>query len=102
MDGLLQRWPTPDPPFDDLDEWPQAPTTASAMEGVEASPHAEAQPASAKHLGRRPPVSGRPRARGYWRIAGSKVLAVTLPNGYWAPLSTCRGFSAPIAGVREC
>jgi RNA-directed DNA polymerase len=24
--------------------------------------------------------------KGYWRIAGSKVLAVALPNGYWTDL----------------
>ena len=39
-----------------------------------------------------PPRSGRPRSfiasrggssKGYWRVAGSKVLQVSLPNSYW-------------------
>ena len=79
----------------------QAPTTASAMEGVEASPHAEAQPASAKTSAAtaRQWASSR---KGYWRIAGSKVLAVTLPNGYWALTSTCRGFTGPYRPCPGC
>ena len=39
--------------------------------------------------------------KGYWRIAGSKVLAVALPNGYWADLGL-QGFSGPYRRFREC
>ena len=39
--------------------------------------------------------------KGYWRIAGSKVLAVALPNGYWADLGL-QGFSSPYRRFREC
>ena len=39
--------------------------------------------------------------KGYWRIAGSKVLAVALPNGYWADLGL-QGFTRPYRRFREC
>jgi RNA-directed DNA polymerase len=39
--------------------------------------------------------------KGYWRIAGSRVLAVALPNGYWTDLGL-QGFLAPYRRFREC
>src|SRR5450755_1324696 len=39
--------------------------------------------------------------KGYWRIAGSKVLAVALPNGYWTNLGL-QGFLDPYHRFREC
>jgi RNA-directed DNA polymerase len=39
--------------------------------------------------------------KGYWRIAGSKVLAVALPNGYWTNLGL-QGLSGPYRRFREC
>jgi len=39
--------------------------------------------------------------KGYWRIAGSKPLAVALPNSYWANLGL-QGFLAPYRRFREC
>ncbi len=39
--------------------------------------------------------------KGYWRIAGSKVLAVALPNGYWTDLGL-QGFTDPYRRFREC
>ena len=38
--------------------------------------------------------------KGYWRIAGSRVLAVALPNGYWANLGL-QGFLGPYRRFRE-
>src|SRR4249919_2781015 len=56
MDGLLQAGRHPDPVRGSR-RMAQTPTTASAMEGVEAPPHAEAQPASERYLrGDRPQV----------------------------------------------
>ena len=39
--------------------------------------------------------------KGYWRIAGSKVLAVALPNGYWTNLGL-QGFLDTYRRFREC
>jgi hypothetical protein len=78
----------------------QTPVTTGAMEGVEAPPHTEAQPASARYLrNERPPMGV--LAQGYWRIAGSKPLAVALPNRYWADLGL-QGFHGPYRRFREC
>ena len=78
----------------------QTPTTASAMEGMETFPHTETQSASAGYL----ETTARQWAcsrKGYWRIAGSKVLAVALPNGYWTDLGL-QGFLDPYRRFREC
>ena len=39
--------------------------------------------------------------KGYWRIAGSKPLAVAMPNGYWTKLGL-QGFLGPYRRFREC
>jgi hypothetical protein len=39
--------------------------------------------------------------KGYWRIAGSRVLAIALPNGYWTELGL-QGFLGPYRRFREC
>jgi group II intron reverse transcriptase/maturase len=39
--------------------------------------------------------------KGYWRIAGSRVLAVALPNGYWTELGL-HGFLGTYRRFREC
>ena len=38
--------------------------------------------------------------KGYWRIAGSKPLAVAMPNGYWTALGL-QGFSDPYRRFRD-
>ena len=38
--------------------------------------------------------------KGYWRIAGSRVLAVALPNGYWTDLGL-QGFLDPYRRFRD-
>ena len=38
--------------------------------------------------------------KGYWRIAGSKVLAVAMPNGYWTDLGL-QGFLDPYRRFRD-
>ena len=38
--------------------------------------------------------------KGYWRIAGSPVLATALPNGYWANLGL-QGFTEPYRRFRD-
>jgi RNA-directed DNA polymerase len=38
--------------------------------------------------------------KGYWRLAGSPVLAIALPNGYWANLGL-QGFTDPYRRFRD-
>ena len=38
--------------------------------------------------------------KGYWRIAGSPILATALPNGYWASLGL-QGFTGPYRRFRD-
>ena len=78
----------------------QTPPAAGAMEGMEATPYPEAQPTSARYQ-RDGRLSMGVLAKGDWRIAGSKVLAVALPNGYWADLGL-QGFTRPYRRFREC
>ena len=58
------------------------PPAAGPLEGMEDHRRQAAQPADTRYF----PRQARKWAgssKGYWRIAGSKVLQVSLPNSYW-------------------
>ena len=94
-------WPTPPLPFEDLDEWLRRRLTAGALEGMEAPPNAEAQPASARYLrAERPPMGE--LAQGV--LAHRRLLA---PHRRAAQRlldrhSACKGFADPYRRFREC
>jgi RNA-directed DNA polymerase len=48
------------------------------------------------------PAHGRPRRKGYWRVAGSWPLQTALPNAYWHTTMGLKGFTDPYRRFREC
>ena len=77
----------------------QPPTAAGPMEGMEAPPHAEAQPASARYLrDERPPMGE--FAQGLLAHRRLQAPRRALPNGYWTDLGL-QGFLDPYRRFRD-
>jgi hypothetical protein len=71
--------------FRNLDGWLRRLPAADPLEALEDHRRQAAQPADTRHLRaqrRRWAGSG----KGYWRVAGSGILQVSLPNAYWTHL----------------
>ena len=77
----------------------QTPPAASPVEGMEAPPHAGAQPASARYSRNERPSMGE-FAQGVLADRRLQPLAVAMPNGYWTALGL-QGFSDPYRRFRD-
>ena len=88
-------------PFENLDQWLQPTATAGALEGVEASPNTLPEPPRARYHRAATPAHGRPRSKGYWRIAGSWPSNRPAQR-LLAPDLGLQGFADPYRRFREC